>query len=61
MLPTEEIEDVLKELDKYDTKNVYLITWLHAYEALERYMKKLREQERREKEKAMKQMQKMDK
>lgn len=61
VLPTEEIEDVLKELDKYDTKNVYLITWLHAYEALERYMKKLAEQERREKEKAMKQMEKMSK
>ena len=42
VLPTEEIEDVLEELDKYDTKNVYLITWLHAYEALERYMEKLK-------------------
>ena len=46
VLPTEEIEDVLKELDKYDTQNVYLITWLHAYEALERYMKKIEQQEK---------------
>ena len=44
VLPTEEIQDVLAELDKYDTKNVYLITWLHAYEALERYMKTLNKQ-----------------
>ncbi len=46
VLPTEEIEDILEELDKYDTKNVYLITWLHAYEALEKHMKKLEQVEK---------------
>lgn len=44
VLPTENIVEILEELDKYDTKNVCLITWLHAYEALERYMKKLNQQ-----------------
>lgn len=44
VLPTEDIVDILDELDKYDTKNVYLITWLHAYEALEKHMKKLEQQ-----------------
>lgn len=61
VLPTEKIEDILKELDKCDTKNVYLITWIHTYEALERYIKKLEEQEKREKEKSMKQIEKMGK
>lgn len=39
ILPTEEIQVILEELDKYDTKNVYLITWLHAYEELEQHIK----------------------
>ena len=32
---------IIDELEKYDCDNVYLITWLHKYEALAEYVKKL--------------------
>lgn len=60
ILPTEKIEDMLEELDNYDLQNVYLITWLHAYEALERYMKKLHRKEEKEQKKAQKMEQKQE-
>ena len=34
ILPTDSDEEILKELDKNDCDNVYLITWLHKYEEL---------------------------
>ena len=34
ILPTDSDEEILKELDKYDCDNVYLVTWLHKYEEL---------------------------
>ena len=34
ILPTDSDEEILKELDKFDCDNVYLITWLHKYEEL---------------------------
>ena len=34
ILPTDSDEEILKELDKYECDNVYLITWLHKYEEL---------------------------
>ena len=34
ILPTDSDDEILKELDKYDCDNVYLITWLHKYEEL---------------------------
>lgn len=41
ILPTEDIEKILSEIDKYDVSNVYLITWLHAYEELQKYIGRL--------------------
>lgn len=34
ILPTDSDAEILKELDKFDCNNVYLITWLHKYEEL---------------------------
>ncbi len=34
IIPSDSDDDILKELDKYDCDNVYLITWLHKYEQL---------------------------
>ena len=34
ILPTDSDEEILKELDKHDCDNIYLITWLHKYEEL---------------------------
>jgi Zn ribbon nucleic-acid-binding protein len=34
IIPSDSDDDILKELDKYDCDNVYLITWLHKYEEL---------------------------
>ncbi len=34
ILATDSDNEILKELDKYDCDNVYLITWLHKYEEL---------------------------
>ncbi len=43
ILPTEEEEEILKELDKYECNNVYLITWLHGYEKLSKYIENKKE------------------
>ena len=43
ILPTDSDEEILKELDKYDCDNVYLITWLHKYEELIRDVAKMKE------------------
>ena len=34
IIPSDSDEEILKELDKYNLDNVYLITWLHKYEEL---------------------------
>lgn len=41
VLPTNDDRAIIEELQKYDCDNVYLITWLHKYEALAEYVKKL--------------------
>lgn len=41
VLPTNDDKTIIDELQKYDCDNVYLITWLHKYEALAEYVKKL--------------------
>ena len=40
ILPTDDDDIIMKELDKYDIDNVYLITWLKKYHELDRYIKK---------------------
>lgn len=40
ILPTDSDEEILKELDKYDIDNVYLITWIKKYEELNKEVKK---------------------
>ena len=40
ILPTDSDEEILKELDKYDLDNVYLITWIKKYEELNKAVKK---------------------
>ncbi len=42
ILPTDSDSEILKELDKYDCDNVYLITWLHKYEELIKDVAKLK-------------------
>ena len=37
ILPTNDDKTIIDELDKYDCDNVYLITWLHKFEALAEY------------------------
>ena len=39
VLPTNDDETILSELAEYDCDNVYLITWLHKYESLEKYVR----------------------
>ena len=43
ILPTDSDDEILKELDKYDCNNVYLITWLHKYEELTKDCQKVGE------------------
>ena len=43
VLPTDSDDEILKELDKYDCDNVYLITWLHKYEELIKDVANLKE------------------
>lgn len=42
VLPTNDDKTIIDELEKYDCDNVYLITWLHKYEALAEYVKSLK-------------------
>ena len=42
VLPTNDDKTIIDELEKYDCDNVYLITWLHKYEALAEYVKGLK-------------------
>lgn len=39
VIPNDNDEDILKELDKYDIDNVYLITWLKKYHELDKSTK----------------------
>ena len=39
ILPTNDDETIINELAKCECDNVYLITWLHKYEALAEYVK----------------------
>jgi len=39
VLPTNDDKTILDELSKYDCDNVYLITWLHKFESLQKYIK----------------------
>ncbi len=34
VIPSDENDDIFRELDRYDCDNVYLITWLHKYEQM---------------------------
>ena len=36
ILPTENVEEVLKKLDEYDTNNIYLITLLKKFEEIQK-------------------------
>ena len=42
VLPTDD-DAIMKELDKYDIDNVYLITWLKKYNELDKYIKNNKE------------------
>lgn len=37
---TEDVKTIFEEIEKAETDNIYLITWLHTYEAMEKYLKK---------------------
>ena len=39
VLPTNDDENIIEELKKCECSNVYLITWLHKFEALAEYAK----------------------
>jgi UDP-N-acetylmuramyl tripeptide synthase len=43
VLPTDDTEEILKELDKYDLDNCYLITWLKKYYEVINYIEKAEE------------------
>ena len=43
VLPTDDDDAIMKELDKYDIDNVYLITWLKKYYELDKYIKNNKE------------------
>ena len=43
VLPTDDDDAIMKELDKYDIDNVYLITWLKKYNELDKYIKNNKE------------------
>lgn len=43
ILPTDATEDIMKELDKHDIDNVYLITWMHKYHQMDKYAKEHKE------------------
>ena len=44
VIPTDDYDLLLTELEKYDTKTVYLLTWMHSYysclSSIEKYQKK---------------------
>ena len=40
VVETEDAKVLLEEIESAETDNIYLITWLHAYEHLEKYLKK---------------------
>ncbi len=44
VIPTDDYDLLLAELEKYDTKTVYLLTWMHSYysclSSIEKYQKK---------------------
>ncbi len=48
VIPTDDYDILLAELEKYDTKTVYLLTWMHSYysclNSIEKYHKKAGEQ-----------------
>ncbi len=37
---TEDVQVIFDEISRAETDNIYLITWLHTYEAMEKYLKK---------------------
>lgn len=39
VLPTERVDEVIKELDKYESDNVYLITLLKKFEEIQKYVR----------------------
>ena len=45
VLPTADYTLLLNELEKYDCKNVYLLTWMHSYydcvNSIEKYEKRM--------------------
>ncbi len=43
ILPTDSTEEIMKELDKHDMDNVYLITWMHKYHQMDKYAKNHKE------------------
>ena len=48
VIPTDDYDLLLEELEKYDTKTVYLLTWMHSYysclNSIEKYQKKAGDQ-----------------
>ena len=37
---TEDVETIFRQIENAQTDNIYLITWLHTYEHMEKYIKK---------------------
>ncbi|WP_425757436.1 MurT ligase domain-containing protein [Ihubacter sp. rT4E-8] len=37
---TEDVETIFKEIEEAETKNIYLITWLHTFEHMKKYIDK---------------------
>lgn len=40
IIDNDNVDEILKEIDKYPINNVYLITWLHTYEDIKKYLEK---------------------
>ncbi|MDD6328421.1 MAG: MurT ligase domain-containing protein [Eubacteriales bacterium] len=40
ILPTQDAETIMKEIEKHETNNVYLITWLHTYYDIQKFLGK---------------------
>lgn len=40
IINNDNVDEILNEIDKYPIDNVYLITWLHTYEDIKKYLEK---------------------
>ena len=37
---TEDVETIFRQIENAETDNIYLITWLHTYEHMEKHIRK---------------------